>query len=159
MKVRILRSHTAEYQRFLQTLAERRGGGDALIDPAVTAIIDDVRKRGDRALVDLTTKFDGVRLQPTAIKIAAGELRSALNPLPAPDRDALELAAERIRDFHHRTMEESFVYRDRIGMRLGQIVRPLHRVGVYVPGGAGAYPSTVLMNAIPAKVAGVAEVV
>jgi histidinol dehydrogenase len=159
MKVRVLKSCTAEHKRFMQTLAERRAGSGASVDSAVAAIIDDVRKRGDRALVDLTAKFDRVKLQPAAIKVAASELRSALNHLPVSDREALELAAERIREFHRRTMEESFVYRDRIGMRLGQIVRPLQRVGIYVPGGAGAYPSTVLMNAIPAKVAGVAEVV
>jgi histidinol dehydrogenase len=159
MKVRVLKSHTAEHKRFMQTLADRRAGSGASVDKAVAAIIDDVRKRGDRALLDLTARFDGVKLQAATLKVAASELRSALNHLPAADRDALELAAERIREFHSRTMEDSFVYRDRIGMRLGQIVRPLQRVGIYVPGGAGAYPSTVLMNAIPAKVAGVAEIV
>ena len=75
------------------------------------------------------------------------------------ERRALELAARRIREFHRRTLSHSFTYRDTFGMRLGQMVRPLARVGIYVPGGQGAYPSTVLMNAIPARVAGVGEIV
>jgi histidinol dehydrogenase len=91
--------------------------------------------------------------------VTASERRAALTHLPRDDRRALELAARRIADFHRRTIEKSFSYRDRAGMRLGQLVNPLRRVGIYVPGGLGAYPSSVLMNAIPAKVAGVAEVV
>ena len=110
-------------------------------------------------MIDLTGKFDGVRLTAATLKVKAAECRSALNRIPIEDRHALELAARRITDFHRRTLDKSFVYRDRSGMRLGQIVQPLQRVGIYVPGGLGAYPSSVLMNAIPAKVAGVAEIV
>jgi len=159
MKVRVLKSRTAELKRFLQTLAERRSGTGAGVDSAVVRIIDEVRKHGDRALIDLTYELDGVKLTRETMRAAPVEMRSALNHLPLADRHALELAARRIAEFHRRTMEKSFVYRDRSGMRLGQIVQPLRRVGIYVPGGLGAYPSTVLMNAIPAKVAGVAEVV
>ena len=159
MKVRVLKSRTAELKRFLQTLAERRSGAGAGVDSAVVRIIDEVRKHGDRALIDLTYELDGVKLTRESMRAAPVELRSALNHLPLADRHALELAARRIAEFHRRTMEKSFVYRDRSGMRLGQIVQPLRRVGIYVPGGLGAYPSTVLMNAIPAKVAGVGEVV
>ena len=159
MKVRVLKSRTAEFKRFMQTLGERRAGAGVGVDNAVVRIIDEVRKHGDRALIDLTYELDGVKLAADTLRVAPVELRSALNHLPLDDRHALELAARRIAEFHRRTMEKSFIYRDRSGMRLGQIVQPLRRVGIYVPGGLGAYPSTVLMNAIPAKVAGVAEVV
>jgi histidinol dehydrogenase len=159
MKVRVLKARTAEFKRFLQTLGERRSGTGAGVDSAVARIVDEVKKHGDRALIDLTFDLDGVRLTAETLRVAPVELRSALNHMPLEDRHALELAAKRIADFHKRTMEKSFVYRDRTGMRLGQIVQPLRRVGIYVPGGLGAYPSTVLMNAIPAKVAGVGEVV
>ena len=129
------------------------------IDSAVSKIIADVRKRGDRALIELTAKFDHVKLTPATLRVTPAERHSALNRIPAGDRRALELAAERIAEFHRRTMEKSFIYRDKSGMRLGQMVQPMRRVGIYVPGGLGAYPSSVLMNAIPAKVAGVAEIV
>ena len=125
----------------------------------MSKIIADVRKRGDRALIDLTAKFDHVKLTPATLRVTPAERHSAINRIPADDRRALELAAERIAEFHRRTMEESFIYRDKSGMRLGQMVQPMRRVGIYVPGGLGAYPSSVLMNAIPAKVAGVAEIV
>ena len=159
MKPRVLRSRSPEFKKFLAALLDRGSGDSANIDRDVAAIIDDVRKRGDRALIDLTYKFDGVKLTAATLRVTPSERRAALYKIPADDRQALELAAQRIAEFHRRTMEKSFIYRDRTGMRLGQMVLPLRRVGIYVPGGQGAYPSSVLMNAIPAKVAGVAEVV
>ena len=159
MRPRVLRSDTPEFRKFLASILARRGGDNADVDAGVSKIISDVRKRGDRALIDLTAKFDHVKLTADTIRVTPAERRSALNRTPVVDRHALELAAERIADFHRRTMEESFIYRDKSGMRLGQMVQPMRRVGIYVPGGLGAYPSSVLMNAIPAKVAGVAEVV
>ncbi len=159
MKPRVLRSRSPEFKKFLAALLARGSGDSANVDRDVAAIIDDVRQHGDRALVDLTYKFDGVKLTARTLRVTLSERRAALNMIPADDRHALELAARRIAEFHRRTMEKSFVYRDRTGMRLGQMVLPLRRVGIYVPGGQGAYPSSVLMNAIPAKVAGVSEVV
>jgi histidinol dehydrogenase len=159
MRPRVLKSGTPEFKKFLAAIIARRGGDGAGLDNAVTKIIDDVRKRGDRSLLDLTAQFDGVKLTPATLRVTAAERQSALNRISHEDRDALEFAARRIADFHRRTMEKPFVYRDRTGMRLGQMVTPIHRVGIYVPGGLGAYPSSVLMNAIPAQVAGVAEVV
>jgi histidinol dehydrogenase len=159
MQVRVLKSRSTEFQKFLATLLDRRGGDTASVDSAVAKIIQDVRKRGDRALIDLTAKFDRVKLTVETLRVRPAECRSALNRISAEDRHALELATRRIADFHRRTVEKSFVYRDRSGMRLGQMVQPLKRVGIYVPGGLGAYPSSVLMNAIPARVAGVAEIV
>lgn len=159
MRPRVLKSQTPEFRKFLAALLERRGGDSADVDRAVSQIIADVRKRGDRALIDLTAKFDRVKLSAATLRVTPAERRSALNHISPDDRRVLELAAERIAAFHRRTVETSFIYRDKSGMRLGQMVQAMRRVGIYVPGGLGAYPSSVLMNAIPAKVAGVAEIV
>jgi histidinol dehydrogenase len=159
MRPRVLKSRTPEFKKFLTATLARRGGDTDAVESAVAKIIAAVRKRGDRALIEFTKKFDRVKLTAATLRVTAAECRSALNSISRDDRAALELAARRIADFHRRTMEKSFIYRDRVGMRLGQMVHPLRRVGIYVPGGLGAYPSSVLMNAIPAKVAGVAEIV
>src|SRR5439155_14359535 len=106
-----------------------------------------------------TRKFDGVKLNARQLRVTSNELKAAPRRIPAKDRRALELAAKRIGTFHRRTLAASFSFVDEFGMRMGQIVRPLKRVGIYVPGGLGAYPSSVLMNAIPARVAGVEEIV
>jgi histidinol dehydrogenase len=159
MRPRVLKSQAPEFKKFLAAILARRGSDSAGIDAAVSEIIADVRKRGDRALIDLTARFDRVKLTSKTLRVTPAERQSAINRIPPEDRRALELAAERIAEFHRRTMEKSFIYRDKAGMRLGQMVQPMRRVGIYVPGGLGAYPSSVLMNAIPAKVAGVAEIV
>jgi histidinol dehydrogenase len=159
MRVRVLKASSVEARRFIDMLTRRRDADDVGVDAAVAKIIADVRARGDRALCDLTAKFDRVKISPDSMRVTPGELQSALNQLPVADRAALELAATRIRDFHRHTVEKPFLFRDRTGMRLGQMVRPIERVGIYVPGGAGAYPSTVLMNAIPARIAGVGSIV
>jgi histidinol dehydrogenase len=160
MKPRVLKSGTPEFKKFLAAIIARRGGDDgSRVDAAVTDIIADVRKRGDAALIDYTQRFDRVKLKTRTLRVSAAELRGALAHLPKADRRALELAARRIAAFHKKTIEQPFSYVDSLGMRLGQMVRPLDRVGIYVPGGMGAYPSSVLMNAIPARVAGVREIV
>ena len=159
MTLRLLDSASAECARFLDALTRRRGDTGGGVDRDVAAIIDAVRRRGDRALIELTRKFDGVKLTRARLRVSSEELAAARDALPSADRRALELAARRIAEFHRHTLERSFSYRDGFGMRLGQMVRPLDRVGIYVPGGMGAYPSSVLMNAIPARVAGVREIV
>ena len=160
MKPRVLKSGTAEFKRFLAAIIARRGGDDeSHIDAVVAGIITDVRKRGNAALIEYTERFDRVKLTRKSLRVSAGELRDALKQLPKADRQALELAARRIAAFHKKTIEKPFSYTDDLGIRLGQMVRPLDRVGIYVPGGMGAYPSSVLMNAIPARVAGVREIV
>lgn len=160
MKLRILKSGTPAMRRFMAMIVARRGGADdARINDVVAKIIADVRRRGDRALLDYTQKFDGVKLTPRTLRVTAAELAAAPKKIPARDRRALELAARRIARFHRETLERPFAFIDELGMRLGQLVRPLQRVGLYVPGGMGAYPSSVLMNAIPARVAGVEEIV
>ena len=159
MKLPILNSHSAAFRRFLDAMLERRGGDGAGFDAAVAKIIAAVRRRGDRALIEFGARFDRVKLTPARLRVRPAEMEAARRALAPAERRALELAARRIREFHRRTLSRSFTYRDASGMRLGQMVRPLARVGIYVPGGQGAYPSTVLMNAIPARVAGVDEIV
>jgi histidinol dehydrogenase len=124
------------------------------------AILADVRARGDAAVLDCTARFDRVRAQSVAaLELPASECRSAFEGLATAEREALVLAADRIRAFHERQRGESWSFTEDDGTRLGQKVTALDRVGVYVPGGKAAYPSSVLMNALPAKVAGVAEIV
>jgi histidinol dehydrogenase len=135
--------------------AEAEGTGP---ETAVRRILADVRRRGDAALAELTKRFDGVDVA-SRLEIPQAELRAAKRALPREARRALELAAERIRDYHERQVQPGWSYREAGGFRLGQKVDPLERVGVYVPGGRASYPSSVLMNVIPAKVAGVGEVI
>lgn len=136
---------------------------DAAIEERVADILADVQRRGDAAVLEYTARFD--RLDVTGmqtLELTADELRAAFESLPAEQRDALEFAARRVRQFHEaqkRASGESWSYRDEDGTLLGQKVTPLDRVGIYVPGGKAAYPSSVLMNAIPAHVAGVGEIV
>ncbi|MGH7949393.1 MAG: histidinol dehydrogenase [Candidatus Binataceae bacterium] len=159
MSLRILKSGTPACRKFIARLVDRRGANGESVDGAVSRIIADVRRRGDRALVDYTRRFDRVKLTAGKIRVGRAELEAARRALDPEDRRALELAARRIEAFHRHTLQWPFDYRDSSGVRLGQMVRPLERVGVYVPGGLGAYPSSVLMNVIPARVAGVREVV
>ncbi|WP_418317713.1 histidinol dehydrogenase [Piscinibacter sakaiensis] len=136
---------------------------DQAIEQRVAEIIDDVRRRGDAAVLEYTSRFDGVGAAAVSeLKIDAAELQAALAGLPTAQRDALQSAAQRVRSYHERQLEacgRSWTYRDDDGSLLGQKVTPLDRVGIYVPGGKAAYPSSVLMNALPAKVAGVGEIV
>jgi len=159
MSLRLFDADSPAFGRFLEAMTVRRGETGGAVDQAVAKIIAAVRSGGDRALITFVRRFDGVRLEAGRLRVSAAELAAARAALPAAERRALELAARRIADFHRRTVEKSFNYTDALGMRLGQTVRPLRRVGIYVPGGLGAYPSSVLMNAIPARVAGVREIV
>ena len=149
----------AQLQRLLHWSAET----DAGIEQRVAAIIDAVRSRGDAALLELTAQLDRVQAGRVAeLEIGAGELRAAFDGLPPAQRAALQAAADRVRDYHLRQLDacaRDWVFRDAQGSLLGQKVTPLDRVGIYVPGGKAAYPSSVLMNAIPAQVAGVREIV
>ena len=133
---------------------------DSAVDQAAAAIVADVRRRGDDAVLDHTRRFDRLAVAAAAeLEVPHDALRAARAALPADQRAALEGAAERIRRFHERQHSPSWSFDEPDGTRLGQRVTPLDRVGIYVPGGLAAYPSSVLMNVVPAKVAGVAEVV
>ena len=159
MKLAIMRAGSPTFKRWLKFLCDRASAESADVEAAVATIVRAVKRRGDRAVIEFTARYDRVKLSAATLRVSAVELKAARAALKPEERRALELAARRIRDFHVRTMDRSFSYRDRLGMRLGQVVRPLERVGIYVPGGQGAYPSSVLMNAIPARVAGVREIV
>ena len=133
---------------------------DQGIETAVSGILADIRARGDEALLDYTRRFDRVpATQAADLRLTKADLQAALDSLPATERTALERAAERIRRYHEHQRAASWMYTEADGTRLGQRVLPLDRVGLYVPGGKAAYPSSVLMNVIPARVAGVPELV
>jgi histidinol dehydrogenase len=136
---------------------------DSAIEQRVADILADVQQRGDAAVMAYTARFDGLTVDTLQqLELTQAELKAAFDSLPAAQRDALESAARRVRSYHEaqkRASGESWSYRDEDGTLLGQKVTPLDRVGIYVPGGKAAYPSSVLMNAIPAHVAGVAEII
>ncbi|HSV35676.1 MAG TPA: histidinol dehydrogenase [Ramlibacter sp.] len=149
----------ADFQQRLHWSADT----DAQVEQSVAAILADVQQRGDAAVLAYTNRFDALDASSMAqLELAPAELRAAFEALPAVQRDALEAAAARVRSYHEaqkKASGESWSYRDADGTLLGQKVTPLDRVGIYVPGGKAAYPSSVLMNAIPAHVAGVPEII
>ncbi len=136
---------------------------DAAIEQRVAAILADVQTRGDAAVLDYTARFDGLNADSvSALELTQAELKAAFDAIPAAQRAALEFAAARVRSYHEAQKQacgQSWSYRDADGTLLGQKVTPLDRVGIYVPGGKASYPSSVLMNAIPAHVAGVGEII
>jgi len=136
---------------------------DAAIEQRVADILADVQQRGDAAVLEYTARFDGLSAPDmAALELTQAELKAAFDAIPSVQRDALQAAAARVRRYHEaqkRASGESWSYRDEDGTLLGQKVTPLDRVGIYVPGGKAAYPSSVLMNAIPAHVAGVGEII
>ncbi len=136
---------------------------DAAIEQRVADILADVQQRGDAAVLEYTARFDGLQAANVqALEITQAELKAALDSLPVAQRNALQAAAARVRQYHEaqkKASGESWSYRDADGTLLGQKVTPLDRVGIYVPGGKAAYPSSVLMNAIPAHVAGVQDII
>ena len=155
-----LATRDADFEPKLAALLAFEGSQDPAIDDAVTAILADVKQRGDEAVLAYTRKFDRVNANSMAeLEIGKAELERALISLPGAQRDALTQAAARIRSYHERQPLASWQYTEADGTTLGQKVTPLDRVGVYVPGGKAAYPSTVLMNTLPAKVAGVGEII
>ena len=145
------------FDRELAALTAFEAAQDPAVDATVAQIVADVRARGDAALLEYTAKFDGVEATSmAALEISAADMRRAFDTIPEAQRAALRTAAARIRAYHERHKLESWSYREPDGSTFGQQVTPLDRVGVYVPGGKAAYPSSVLMNVIPAHVAGVA---
>lgn len=155
-----LDTQDADFSLRLRKLAGHEASQDESVEATVRSIVAAIRERGDQALLEYTRQFDRVDASSMAdLEIGREELDRALRAIPAVQAQALRDAAERIRRFHERQRSESWEYADSDGTRLGQRVTPLDRVGLYVPGGKAAYPSSVLMNAIPAKVAGVRELV
>ena len=158
--VRQLDSSMAGFDADLAALLRFDTDIDSSVDQAAAAILADVRERGDAALVEYTRRFDRFTVaSAAALEVSRDAIAAAREALPTDQRDALEAAAARIRRFHEPQRGESWDIADADGTRIGQRITPLDRVGLYVPGGLAAYPSSVLMSAIPAKVAGVDEVV
>ena len=144
----------------LETLLAWESVSDAAVQQRVQEIVHAVRDKGDQALVDYTRQFDGVSVAAAEeLVVPAGRLQQALESIEPQQRSALQTAADRVRRYHEKQKQDSWQYQEEDGTLLGQKVTPLDRVGLYVPGGKASYPSSVLMNALPAKVAGVAEVV
>jgi histidinol dehydrogenase len=163
VNVRQLATTDADFEARFAALKHWSAETDRVIEARVEEILADVRERGDAAVLEYTRRFDGVEAASVAaLEITRHELQAALAQITPAQHDALQAAADRVRDYHQRQLEacgRSWSYRDADGTLLGQKVTPLDRVGIYVPGGKAAYPSSVLMNALPAKVAGVGEIV
>ncbi|GAB2886017.1 histidinol dehydrogenase [Uliginosibacterium flavum] len=155
-----MNSAAPDFDEALDTLLRYDGSTSDDVHQAVVQILRDVRMHGDAAVVDYTNRFDNLGVADiSALELPRAALLAALEGLPSESRAALECAADRVRNYHQRQVLESWSYTEANGTRLGQKVTPLDRAGLYVPGGKASYPSSVLMNAIPAKVAGVSELI
>jgi histidinol dehydrogenase len=160
LTLRRLDSRAATFESDLNALLAFESAQDPRVESAVRDILAEVRSRGDAALVDCTKRFDRWSpSSPVALEIESGTMQSALQQLPAPVRAALETAAARIRAYHEQQLQPSWTFTEADGTVLGQQITALDRAGLYVPGGKAAYPSSVLMNAMAAKVAGVRELI
>ncbi|HCT40512.1 MAG TPA: histidinol dehydrogenase [Moraxellaceae bacterium] len=155
-----LDTSAAGFERRLESLLAWEGVSDAGVQDAVTTIVNRVRSEGDRALLEFTNRFDGLNAADAVhLEIPQKRLQQALDGLPAEQREALTTARDRVRAYHEKQKQDSWQYTEADGTVLGQKITPLDRVGIYVPGGKASYPSSVLMNAMPAKVAGVREII
>jgi histidinol dehydrogenase len=157
--MRILRTKQPSFRKIFEEFLERTDKFPAAVEKAVRKILEEVRRNGDRAVLKYTKRFD--RFTPRPIEVSRAEIRDAYAQVRRTDLASLRLAAKRIERFHriqYRKLSSSWKTKEG-GLALGEEIRPLFRVGIYVPGGLAAYPSTVLMNAIPARIAGVKEIV
>ena len=155
----ILQYDNPAFEDRLAALVAAKRAVETDVDGAVAAIIGDVRTRGAAAVIELTERFDRLRLTEDRLAFSAGEIEAEIAKVPAPERAALEMAAERIRAYHERQLPEDREWEDETGVRLGWRWTPVDAAGLYVPGGLASYPSSVLMNAIPAQVAGVRRLI
>ena len=160
LEIRTLNAEDEDFRAQLDALLAWESVSDQAINETVREILAAVRSRGDAAVIEYTNRFDRLRASSMAdLEIPRARLESALAEIDGGQRQALELAAERVRRYHEHQKQDSWTYSEADGTLLGQQVTPLDRVGLYVPGGKAAYPSSVIMNAIPAKVAGVPELI
>ena len=160
LNLRRLNSSQSDFKKQLDALTAFAPEANQAIEASVAAILHDVKIRGDAAVLDYTRKFDQLEAASVAaLEVSAAQMQAALNEISSTERTALEAAAERIRAFHLHQKASDWHYTEADGTVLGQRVTPLDRVGLYVPGGKAAYPSSLLMNAVPAKVAGVREII
>jgi len=157
--MRILRTKDRGFQEQFAAVVNRGKEIFEEVEDLVRAILEGVRSRGDEALMEYAKRFDGVDLSPSQLRVSQEEIERATENLPREDLDVLKLAAERIGSFHRRQLVNSWFDSTTDGITLGQMVTPLRRIGAYIPGGENPYPSTVLMTLIPAKIAGVSELI
>ena len=158
--IKQLSTSDVDFDARLEQLLAWENVSDQNVEQVVNDVLADIRCRGDQALVDYTNRFDRRQVGTVSeLAVSQQELKSALDTIGDAERQSLMLAAERIRHYHQHQKQESWSYREADGTLLGQQVTPLDRVGIYVPGGKACYPSSVLMNALPAKVAGVSEII
>ena len=149
-----------DFDSRLEQLTALQLGLDREVTETVTAILEDVAQRGDAAVLEYTARFDRLQADSLAeLEVSQHRIKTALGAIEPMHREALEYAADRIRSYHQHQSQQSWEYRDNLGNLLGQKITPLQRAGIYVPGGKASYPSSVLMNALPAKVAGVDEII
>ncbi len=154
-----LNTQSADFQANLEALLAFETAQDPKIDQVVADICADIHNRGDAALIEYTNRFDGTNAHSMAdLTLSAADLKNAFDRLPESVQHALQTAAKRVESYHQHQKQSSWSYTDEDGTLLGQKITPLDRVGIYVPGGKAAYPSSVIMNAMPAHVAGVAEI-
>ena len=157
--MKIIRTDSAEFEDRFRTIRER----GRLFDPGLWAevgrIVEEVDRRGDEALFEYTARWDGHAVTAETVEASAEERKAAAAKIPPEDREVLRLAGERIERFHKHQRREGWMVSDEEGVELGQRILPLERVGIYAPGGLASYPSTVLMTAIPARIAGVGEII
>jgi len=154
-----LSSSEANFGSELNVLLNRDESVESDIENVVSAVISDVAEHGDQALFRYTQKFDRFDVEARGLEVRASRLKQAIENIQPKQRESLEYAVERVRNFHQKQLADSWTYTEADGTQLGQKVTPMNRVGVYVPGGKATYPSSVIMNAIPAKVAGVKELI
>jgi len=160
MLIRKLDSTAADFSAQLKHLLAYEAAQDDAIESVVAKILADVKQRGDAAVLEYTQRFDRSNASNmSALELSPAEMKAAFDNLPADQREALQAAAQRVRSYHEKQRAETWTYTEADGTVLGQKITPLDRVGIYVPGGKAAYPSSVLMNAMPAKVAGVGEII
>jgi histidinol dehydrogenase len=160
IEIRRLDTRNNDFSSELETLLAWESVSDKKVQTIVTDILDDVKTRGDAAVIEYSNRFDHLNVESMdQLELSQKQLEDALNTLPADQRHALLAAADRVRQYHDKQKQDSWSYTEEDGTLLGQKVTPLDRVGIYVPGGKAAYPSSVLMNAIPAHVAGVKEII
>ncbi|MGE5445204.1 MAG: histidinol dehydrogenase [Ignavibacteriales bacterium] len=157
--MKIIQIKKGNLEKRLKELRGKISLSDGRAEMSVRKIVESVKKNGDRALFEYTKKFDKVELSPKTVRVSDREIQNAEAQVSDEIKSDLAIAAERIKDYHEKKLPQEKTFTDSLGNELGWILRPLQRVGVYVPGGKAAYPSTVLMTVIPARVAGVEEVV
>ncbi|MEA2014125.1 MAG: histidinol dehydrogenase, partial [Thermodesulfobacteriota bacterium] len=157
--MKIIGTDEASFAEELDRIKNRRNSVPQAVEDVVSRILMDVEARGDEALFEYTQQFDGILLNTSTIKVSPYEIESAFRKISSDDMDILRFSAARIESFHKKQIEKSWSYSDDEGVKLGQVLRPLECVGIYAPGGLASYPSTVLMAAIPARIAGVEQIV